>query len=341
MTATARHVRLGAGGEFDLIRGFLADQGEALPPDVLLGPGDDAALLAGGGEPWAVTCDMAVEDVHFRRAWLEPGEIGWRAAASALSDLAAMAARPVAVLLSLAVPTADARSGLARAVVAGVGEACASVGAALVGGDLTRSPGPIALDVTALGRTARAVGRDGALPGDELWVTGLLGGAGAAVAAWERGERPPPGARRAYAHPHPRVEEARWLAATGRLHAMLDLSDGLAGDAGHLAAASGVALVLVADLVPVAADVATVVGDGTALGVALSAGEDYELLLAAQPGALEPLRGGFEERFGVPLTRVGAVEAGQDVHLERKGGRRERLEAGGFDHFVAEGKGGR
>ena len=329
-------MRLGAGGEFDLIRGFLGEEAD-LPDDVLLGPGDDAALLAGGDAPWAVTCDMAVEDVHFRRAWLEPGEVGWRAASAALSDLAAMAARPVAALLSLAVPEGDASSGFADAVVAGAREACAAVGAAVVGGDLTRSPGPLVLDVTALGRATRPLGRDGARPGDELWVTGALGAAAAAVAAWEAGGEPAAGLRRAYAHPLPRVDEADWLAGSGRVHALVDLSDGLGGDAGHLAAASNVAVLLDAPRVPVADGVRAAAGsDEESLRLALSGGEDYELCLAAEAGGLEPLREAFEARFGVALTRVGRVSEGQGVHLERgDGSGPERLDRGGYSHFGA------
>ncbi|MBW3535931.1 MAG: thiamine-phosphate kinase, partial [Gemmatimonadetes bacterium] len=290
-----------------------------------------------------VTCDMAMEDVHFRRVWLDPGEVGWRAAAAALSDLAAMAARPVAALLSLAVAEADARSGLAAGVAAGVREACEAVGASVVGGDLTRSMGPLVLDVVVLGRAPRPLTRGGARPGDEVWVTGGLGAAAAAVVAWERGETPSAKLREAYARPRPRVEEAAWLAGAGGLHAGLDLSDGLGGDAGHVAAASGVAVRLEARRVPVAGGVRGVAGsDEDALGLALSGGEDFELLLVAEPGVMETLSAPFEARFAIPLTRVGDVFEGEGVHLDRGDGTGAvPLARGGFSHFAPAGEGER
>ena len=212
---------LGPGREFDLIRSFL-DAGGAEPgPAVRVGPGDDCAVVTADG--LAISVDMTVEDVHFRRAWLEPDEVGYHAAAAALSDLAAMAARPIGVLASIA-----------------------------LGGDLTRSPVPLVVDVTAIGEAPRPVLRAGARPGEEVWVTGQLGAAAAAVEAWLAGREPDPAARSAFARPTPRTREALWLAGRGVPSAMVDLSDGIAGDAGHLAAASGVRLVIRARALPVA-----------------------------------------------------------------------------------------
>lgn len=329
MTPPARRfprsgVALGAGAEFDLIR-TLIGAAEGPADGVLVGPGDDCAILDPGGSPWAVTVDMSVEGVHFRRAWLDPVEIGWRSAAAALSDLAAVAAQPVACLLSMALTEEDRRGGIAPLLQRGVREAAASVGASIVGGDLVRSTGPLTLDVVALGRSDHPVLRAGGRVGDELWVTGRLGGAGAAVAAWERGDAPRSDHRRAFAHPVPRVAEARWLAATGTVRAMIDLSDGLAGDAGHLAAASGCAALLDAAGIPAAEGVDT-------LALALSAGEDYELCFAAEPGAVAALRAEFERRFDLPLSRVGRLVAGEGVRLDSGTGAPAPL-AGGYSHF--------
>ncbi|MDH3423615.1 MAG: AIR synthase related protein, partial [Gemmatimonadota bacterium] len=147
MTKKQRRVALGPGAEFDMIRAFTAGDAH-LPPEVRVGPGDDAAVLQGG---WVVSSDISVEDVHFRRAWLSDSEIGYRAAAAALSDLAAMAATPVGLIVSMAVP----RTGVdVAAVQAGVREAAASVGASVIGGDLSRSPGPLMIDAVVLGCTA-------------------------------------------------------------------------------------------------------------------------------------------------------------------------------------------
>jgi thiamine-monophosphate kinase len=197
-------VALGGGAEFDLIRALLASAplSESAPGSgVLVGPGDDCAILDGSLDAWAVTVDMSVEGVHFRRAWLDPEEIGWRATAAALSDLAAVAAQPVAVLLALALPEADARAHAGAALTRGAAAAAGSVGAAIVGGDLTRSTGPLVVDVVALGRAPRPVLRDGGRPGDELWVTGWLGAAGAAVREWESGGRPSDELRAEFARP--------------------------------------------------------------------------------------------------------------------------------------------
>ena len=322
-------VRLGAGAEFDLIRALVGGAA-ALPPGVLLGPGDDCALLAGGA-PLAVSVDMSVEGVHFRRGWLTPEEIGWRAAAAALSDLAAMAAEPVGILLSLALTEDDARTGVALELQRGATAAARSVGAAVIGGDLTSTAGPLTLDVVALGRAGRPVLRSGGRPGDELWVTGRLGGAAAAVLLWERGGEPAPDARRAFAHPEPRVREALWLVETGAVRALIDLSDGIIGDAGHIAAASGCRVIVEAKRVP-AAEAALAAG-ADALRLALGGGEDYELCFAVAAGALDGRTEEFERCFGIPLTRVGTLAEGAGVELDAGDGSPPAPVTGGWRHF--------
>jgi len=319
----ARTVALGPGGEFDLIRRFLAHP-EALSPDVLVGPGDDAAVLQGG---WVVSADLSVEDVHFRRGWLEDDEVGFRAAAAALSDLAAMAATPVGVLVSMAFPRGGRWD--PERVQEGVRQAAGLAGAAVLGGDVSRSPGPLVLDVTVLGRAPSPVLRAGAVPGDEVWVTGALGASAAAVRIWEGGGEPGAPLRGAFARPVARTGAATALARNGVLHAMVDVSDGLAGDAGHLAAAGGVALVLEVASIPVAHAAAVALGEDQARDGALHGGEDYELCFAAPPGAVTP---SVAEDVGIPLTRVGRVEAGEGVWLEDATGARSRPTRGGYDH---------
>lgn len=317
-------MRLGPGPEFDLIRRFVgAERGGEAHPRVLVGPGDDCAVLSAG--KLAVSADLSVEGIHFRRAWLAPEEIGWRAAAAAISDLAAMAASPLGVLVSVAAAPADAGD-FAAGVMAGVRDAARQVGATLLGGDTTRSPGPLVLDVMVLGEAESPVLRAGADPGDELWVTGALGGAAAAVHALVRDRQPDPACRRPFARPEPRIFEALWLAERGLARAMLDLSDGIGGDAAHLAAASGVAVVLAPDRLPRH----PCASDEQALG----GGEDFELLFAARPGSVDAHVAEFRARWGLPLTRVGRVEAGEGVWTER-GGARTLLAGVGFQHFAA------
>jgi len=323
-------IRLGPGPEFDLIRQFLARAGATASPAadaVQVGPGDDCTVVDG----IALSTDLSVEGIHFRREWLEPEEIGYRAAAAALSDLAAVAAQPIGVLCSLACAGDDAAAYGPR-VMDGVRSAAADVGAALLGGDLARSPGPLLLDVVAVGRTERPVLRSGARPGDALWVTGELGGAAAAVQAWQRGAVPPEAARRAFARPQPRVREALWLAERGLAHALIDLSDGLAGDAAHLAAASGVRVVLDAAAIPVHPAAARG-PSGAGLRLGLAGGEDYELCFAAADGAVEAVADEFRAAFGVPIHRVGAVEAGSGVWIRDAAGRTEPLDVHGYQHF--------
>ena len=340
---------LGPGPEFDLIRRFLGAESaadrEGHAPGIRLGPGDDCAIVVGDGI--AVTVDMMVEDVHFRRAWLEPAEIGWRAAAAALSDLAAMAARPIGVLASIALPDADATHADATpadatagatahpghppfgvAVSRGIAAAAESVGARVLGGDLVRSTTGLVIDVVALGEAPRPVLRSGAKPGDELWVTGRLGASAAAVQAWLAGREPDSEARAAFAHPTPRVREAAWLAARDVPAAMLDLSDGIAGDAGHLAAASGVRVVVEAARLPVA-PAARAADDPIRL--AAGGGEDYELCFAARPGATGAVTEAFDVEFGLPLTRVGRIEEGEGVVVVDGEGKPMELKA--FQHW--------
>jgi thiamine-monophosphate kinase len=321
---TGRRVRLGPGAEFDLIRGFFADEGD-LGPEILVGPGDDAAVLEGG---WVVTTDLAVEDVHFRRDWITDAEIGYRAGAAAISDLAAMAATPVAVLVSVACPRA--RGVDLAAVHAGLRRIAATVGADVIGGDTSRSPGPLFIDVTALGRAQRPIRRDGAEPGDEVWVTGTLGASAAAVRTWLAGGSPPGALRSAYATPIPRVDEALCLVAREVVEAMIDLSDGLAGDLGHVAAASGVRIVIETGRVPLAPAAEEAFGHEAALELALGGGEDYELAFVSDPGVVDPEY--FDRRHGIRLTRVGRVEEGEGVWLEAGDGA-TRPAGGGFDHW--------
>lgn len=325
---SGKRIHLGPGAEFDLIRGFVSGD-DALPEEVRIGPGDDAAVLRDG---WCVSTDLSIEGVHFRREWLTDEEIGYRAGAVALSDLAAMAATPVAVLVSIAAAK-DGGVDL-DAVNRGLRRAAESVGAGVVGGDLSRSPGPLFIDVVALGRSGWPVQRDGAEPGDDVWVTGALGASAAAVELWERGEEPSPTLRTAFAAPVPRIEAACSLVEHEVVDALIDLSDGLAGDAGHIAAASGVRIVLEEERIPVAPGVVDALGLERARWLALYGGEDYELCFVTDPDVVDP--GYFAKRYGLAVTRVGSVEEGSGVRLRTPSGEEAKLERGGFDHWSSD-----
>lgn len=332
MKGKGAHLKLAPGAEFDLIRRFLPHAPRLGRDDVRVGPGDDCAVVVGDGI--ALSVDLSVEGVHFRREWFSGREIGCRAASAALSDLAAVAARPIGVLVSIAVSEQDADD-FAVHLMEGVHDAVERVGGVVLGGDLTRSPGPLVVDVTVIGEARTPVLRSGAEPGDEVWVTGELGAAALTVARLLRDEVPSQAALGRFTCPVPRVYEARWLHEQGVVKAMIDLSDGLLGDAAHLVKASGVAIVLDREAIPIhPAVLEETATPASALAFAVSGGEDYEICFCAAPGSVDPLLDEFEAEFGVSLTRVGSVEAGGAVYWKGSGdGERVIAENGGFQHF--------
>jgi thiamine-monophosphate kinase len=228
----------------------------------------------------------------------------------------------VGLLAALTVPATEPSTTFA-ALMDGAGNAVASVGGVVLGGDLSRGP-LLSLAMTVVGRTAVPAHRHGARPGDGLWVTGALGGARAALLAWQDGRRPADGARARFAHPEPRLDQGAWLVAQGA-RAMLDLSDGLAADAGHLAAASGVSLRVDLSRVPADPSALEEAGrSGESPGsFAARGGEDYELLVAMPPE--------FTGTGAFALTRIGEVQPGSGARFVLDGA---ELKLSGYDHFA-------
>ena len=294
-------------GEFERLREIFARLG-ARAGDL----GDDCALVPLGGTTLALSIDCSLEGVHFRTDWLTFEEIGWRAAAAALSDLAAEGAVPVGVLVSLGMP-GEGSTEQGADIMAGVGAAAESVGAKVLGGDLVRSDKYL-VDVCVLGTAERPVRRAGAHVGDGVWVTGRLGGAGLALAAYQARTRPGGPLGRRYAHPEPRIAAGRWLAAHGAT-AMIDISDGVAADAGHLAAASGVGLEIKLERLPC--------WEGVAPLAAAASGEEFELLVT--------LPASFSGHPEFELTRIGECFGGAGVRL-LEGNTPVALPVG-YDHF--------
>ena len=303
---------LGQGPEFDLIRALRARWGS-----LASGIGDDAAILRmTRGDALVVSTDAAFEQVHFRRDWLSFAEIGYRATTAALSDLAAMAAEPRGVLVALALPKSDIANVLELAD--GIAEGVRAAGTVIVGGNIARADS-LSITTTVLGSACAPLQRTAVRAGDRLYVTGTLGGPRAALRAFSEGRTPAPALRARFAHPSARLVESRWLAQHGAT-AAIDVSDGLAADAAHLAAASNVALEIEAATVPVF--------PGCDPADALSGGEEFELLVASRTGLPTDE---FAERFGLPLTEVGRAVQGLGVRLARDG---KRVAAPpGYDHF--------
>jgi thiamine-monophosphate kinase len=323
--------------EFELlaeIRRRLAAEDKGL----LVGPGDDAAVTRREG--FAVTSvDAVVEGVHFERRTSPLASIGHKALAAALSDLAAMGAEAGEAYTVIGIPTDLDRDGCLE-ILAGLEALAGQTGTSLAGGDITRSP-VLFLAMTVAGHAEsleQLVTRAGAEPGDALAVTGELGGAGAGLALLTQPDQVSelsPELRGALEarqlEPTPRLAAGRALAAAGAT-AMIDLSDGLGADAGHLAAESGARLEIDAETLPLAPGLGEVAAGTGAdpLELAVSAGEDYELLAAIDPDRFETAVAALGQ-LGLALTRIGEVVAGEGLEIRRPGG--GLLEPRGFDQL--------
>jgi thiamine-monophosphate kinase len=311
-SSNSRNIDLGPGAEFDLVRTLLTQWGKAAQRI-----GDDAAIIdVPKGERLVVSTDTSVEGIHFRRDWLSSFEIGYRATAASLSDLAAMAARPLGILIALTLPKGDTDE--AREFATGIREGASAVMCPIVGGDLS-SGNDLSLTITALGSAARPLTRSGAKPGQSVYVTGRLGGPASAVRAWRAGKEPRESDRARFASPVPRIEPAIGLAERGATSG-IDISDGLTADLSHVAAASKVNIEIDADRIPRV--------DGVTPAQAASSGEEYEIVVTAP--RIDARQ--FSEEFGLDLTEIGRVVAGSPGVTLLQGGKPISAPPG-FDHF--------
>ena len=300
----------------------LSDLLPPAPPEVLVPIGDDCAVFEIGGRTWAAASDMLVSGRHFK-GWAAPADVGYKAVAANVSDVAAMGGTPRFILVSGAAPDPETALG----VFEGVAEACREFGVYPLGGDTTRSD-VLTVDVAILGEIGGTpVLRSGARPGDLLAVTGELGASAAGLLALEEGREGFERLKERHLRPRPRVGAGLAAARLG-VGAMIDLSDGLASDVRHVCGRSGVGCRVDLDALPVSEDtrgLAASVGRDPEM-LAATGGEDYELLVSAPEQVLKAL----VETAGVPVTVVGEVTvAGIDF---RRGG--EAVEGlSGWDHF--------
>ena len=331
------------GGEFGFIEHMRGPHAAAKGKGLALPIGDDAAVVdVPAGEQAVITTDMLLEDVHFRRDWSDPYSIGWKAAAVNLSDIAAMGATPTFAFLSLGLAEQDTVESLDR-LYDGFSDCLHRYGARLAGGDTNSSPHGLVLGVTQMGtvEAGQALTRAGARVGDVLLVTGTLGDAAGGLRLLQeqgalRAEKISRDLVGAHRRPQPRVPAARAAAATGKVHAAMDLSDGLAGDLPKLAAASGVGARIEVSKLPVSDALWRA---SEALGqepsaLALSGGEDFELLLAVAPADVGVVRAAMRDA-GVSSTVIGEVTRsglrvvtvdGSEADLD--------VEGHGWDHFA-------
>lgn len=308
------------------------------PPWVALGIGDDAALVE--PEPRTLdvlTTDALVDGVHFNRSFTPPDAIGHRALAANLSDLAAMGAHPRVALLSLLLP-ADLLLSDLTAIIDGLLGLAARHQVALVGGNITRTPGPLCIDITAVGSVHRRkfLTRTGARPGDEIWVSGQVGSAAAGLASLASGGLSGPdmtACQAVWLRPDPRVRLGLLLARNGAASACVDLSDGLADGLHQLAGASKAGLMVDGSALPIAAqarDWFAAHGADPVLA-AVCGGDDYELLFTVSPRQRARFRSVRHSLGDLALTRIGTMTASRSVRLKTAAG--ECPVPAGYEHF--------
>ena len=306
-----------------------------LPPWVLVGPGDDAAVIATPrGRLQVLTTDAVVDGVHFDLRYAPPDAVGHRALAVNLSDLAAMGAEPHAALMSLVLPDAlpvTTLDGIADGFLALAEKHRVTV----IGGNVTRTPGPLTIDVTAVGsvRPRRILTRSGARPGDEVFVTGWIGDAALGLRMLRDGVAGGPAQRERYLRPEPRVRAGLLLGRNRAATSCIDLSDGLADGLRQIADASGVGITIEAGEVPLTDEVRAWHGARAEapLDAALATGDDYELLFTCRSSYKGRLRGVRGQLGDLPITRIGVVTRNRELRIREAGISRDLPL--GFEHF--------
>lgn len=334
-------MRIGDLGEFALIDRLQQRLQRPAPAYLVRDIGDDCAVLRPGADlDLLVTTDTQEEGVHFRRDWSTPQDIGWRALAVNVSDIAAMGGQPLGAVIALSLP-ATLEVAFVEALYDGLQALATAYDCPIIGGNMSKAAAQVSITITVLGSVplGQSVCRSGAQVGDDIWVTGDLGGAKAGLEALLHPDTvrglPTDYALQRYRRPQPRWREAHYLRQQGVLHSLIDLSDGLSGDLAHICTESSVGAALEAACIPISREVTALARARQVdpLTWALHGGEDFELCLTASPGALEPWLDEVRTAFARPLVRIGSITAGQGVTLRLPDGTVQPLLARGYDHF--------
>ena len=287
------------------------------------GIGDDCAVLKiPRGHEALITTDFSLENVHFRLEWHPPDSVGHRCLARGLSDIAAMGGVPLAAFLSLALP-AELPQSWVDGFVKGFLKLASRHRVPLAGGDTAQSPDGVLADIIVLGSApaGEAILRSGARPGDFLYVTGGLGSSTATLNELRDGKKLRPQSHRKHFYPEPRIAVGKFLREKRIASAMIDISDGLSTDLGHICEESGMGAVICADAI------VNVSGNGE-LESALHGGEEYELLFSARPTRKVP-----KQIAGIAVTQIGEIVRGRGIKLKAADGRTHILQPGGWEHF--------
>jgi thiamine-monophosphate kinase len=300
-----------------------------LRDDVILGIGDDAAVLqVPAGKQLVIATDTINRGIHFPEN-TAPADIGWKALAVNLSDLAAMGAEPAWCTLSLSLPNGDLV--WIDAFLDGFLELATLYDVALIGGDTTRGPLSVCVTVHGFVEPGRALRRSGARIGDDVWVTGTLGDATGALTQWRAGGEVDPGLRRRLDHPMPRLDAAPSIATVA--HACIDISDGLLADLQHVCDASGVGAEIELEAMPTSSALKDAFDAARRQALQATGGDDYELCFTA-PATARAAMAQIAQDTVTPLTRVGRIVSGQEVRALRADGSVWEVPSKGFEHFA-------
>ena len=327
-------------GEFGLIESMKKDCITSLK-GVVKGIGDDCAVFrTSSGRVLLLTTDMLVEDIHFLRNTITPHQLGRKAIVVNLSDIAAMGGRPLVILISLAVP-AQTEVDEIKELYRGMSDICGLYGVNIVGGDTVASPDNLIINVSLVGdaNEQEVLYRSGARPGDRIYLTGTIGDSSAGLSILKHKISPQDYLReyfiKAHNEPEPLIKTGKVIAGSRLASAMIDLSDGLLSDLGHICEESEVGALLDRKTIPLSQELKSLAAHAgfDPLDFALSGGEDYVLLVTVPAAKTPDFEQAYKDRTSSPLFLIGDIREGKGIRIMNENGSLQDLVPKGFDHF--------